>query len=506
MPAISSGVVWSSMSQSLLVRDVRLVSVSSASGAYPVHVRIRDDRIAEISPTLKATPGEEILDAGGRWGIPGLWDHHVHMRQWAERQYRLDLSLTGSAREVLDTVKGALRDWQRRASAAPQVLVGAGFRIAGWPDSASTQALDAISSDTAVVLIAGDGHCGWMNSRAHAFFGITARDGLLEENEWFAVYARLGELTSGANPLIPAFRSAIADAHALGIVGITDFEYADTFRTWPELVHHDVGKLKVRAGFYPEALGAVRSLGLNTGDELAPLVTMGPLKIIADGSLNTMTALCCNPYGDPAAPTFGTQNYSQDELTALLETAKGCGLDGAVHAIGDAAVHDALDAFAATGARGSIEHAQLLCVDDILRMADLNIVASVQPAHLIDDFDVAHAVWADRVDRCYLFASMVRAGVRVALGSDAPVSPLNPWLAMNAAVTRRSASGDIWNSGESLTPEQALLASTNGIPAIAVDGPGDLVLLNHNPLLDPLEQIEVAATVVAGAVVFERTA
>jgi len=493
------------MSDSLLLRDVRIVRAYAHTAEHPVDVRIQHGSVAEVAPSLAPVNGERVLDAAGRWCIPGLWDHHVHMRQWAERRQRIDLAGANSARAVIDLISAYLHSQQTEGEGPGRVLVGAGFRIASWPDVATTSALDAVTGDTTVVLIAGDGHCGWLNSRAQAFFGLAPHEGMLDENEWFAVYSRLGELTSDVLLPAPAYRAAIADAHGLGIVGITDFEYAANFRTWPELVHHSVGSLRVRAGFYPESLDEVCELGLKTGDQLAPGVTLGPLKIIADGSLNTLTAYCCDPYGPGEAAQRGTKNYSQDALREMLSTATAHQLEVAVHAIGDAAASDALDAFAATGARGSLEHAQLLLRDDIARMAEMNIVASVQPAHLIDDFDVAHEVWSDRADRCYLFGSMLRAGVRVTLGSDAPVSPLDPWLAMEAAVQRQSPDGQVWNRAEVLTPAQALFASTNGVTAVTEGAPGDVVLLDHNPLSQPLSSVAVAATVVAGGIVFDCT-
>lgn len=492
------------MPGSLLIRDVRIVGANALNSEQAVDVRITAGVVREIAPSLRALPGEQTIDADGRWCIPGLWDQHVHMRQWAERRQRLDLSGADSAQAVLAAVGLELRTRSDHAQTETPVLIGAGFRVASWPDVATTSALDRVSGDTAVVLISGDGHCGWMNSRAQAFFGLEPHEGMLDENAWFAVYARLGELTAETLPPSPAYRAAIADAHAQGIVGITDFEYAPNFRTWPELVRQGVGALRVRAGFYPESLEEVCSSGLRTGDELAPLVTLGPLKIIADGSLNTLTAYCCAPYGSGDSRTRGTKNYDQDALRGMLELASAHDLDVAVHAIGDAAARDALDAFAVTGARGSIEHAQLLQREDISRMAALDVVASVQPAHLIDDFAVAHDIWADRADRCYLFGSMLRAGVRVVLGSDAPVSPLDPWLAMEAAVKRAAPEGAVWNSAESLTPEQALLASTHGVGAVGVGAVGDLVLLEHNPLTTQLGSVGAAATIIDGDLVFSR--
>ncbi len=179
---------------------------------------------------------------------------------------------------------------------------------------------------------------------------------------------------------------------------------------------------------------------------------MGPLKIISDGSLNTRTAWCCEPYADGARldQPAGAANLSEAELTALLARAHMSGLEVATHAIGDAAVAAALDAYAATGARGSIEHAQLIGRDDVRRIAELDLRASVQPGHLLDDRDLTELIWPGRGDRSFAFRWMLDDGVRLCFGSDAPVSPLDPWLAMAAAVHRSADDRPAWH------PEQAL--------------------------------------------------
>ncbi len=176
---------------------------------------------------------------------------------------------------------------------------------------------------------------------------------------------------------------------------------------------------------------------------------MGPLKIISDGSLNTRTAWCCAPYADPQRLEHpsGQPNLSAAELRDLMSRAHGSALEVATHAIGDAAVAEALAAYAVTGARGSIEHAQLVGRDDVRRMAELDIHASVQPAHLLDDRDLTDRIWGERSARCFAFRWMLDDGVTLALGSDAPVSPLDPWLAMAAAVHRSADEREAWHPG-----------------------------------------------------------
>jgi predicted amidohydrolase YtcJ len=268
---------------------------------------------------------------------------------------------------------------------------------------------------------------------------------------------------------------------------------------------------------YADTLEDVIASGLRTGDPLPGCddrATMGPLKIISDGSLNTRTAWCCQPYADAHRLEYpsGQPNLSGDDLRVLLTRAHTSGLEVATHAIGDAAVAEALAAYAETGARGSIEHGQLVTREDVRRMAQLGLRGSVQPAHLLDDRDLTEKIWGERSERCFAFRWMLDDGVELALGSDAPVSPLDPWLAIAAAVHRSADDREPWHGEQALTPREALAASVDGQPMVRVGSRGDLALLDRDPLADgadtaatgkALRTMPVAATFVAGARVYE---
>jgi predicted amidohydrolase YtcJ len=144
---------------------------------------------------------------------------------------------------------------------------------------------------------------------------------------------------------------------------------------------------------------------------------------------------------------------------------------------------------------------------DITRMGRLGVRASVQPAHLLDDRDVTQQCWPDRADRCFPLRSMIEAGVRLVMGSDAPVASLDPWLAMAAAVHRSADEREPWNPSQSLTTPEALAASTDGQATVAPGSRGDLVILDDDPLKTAtdsgaaaahLRGMRVAATLVAG--------
>lgn len=509
----------------LLVRAVRVVAVDRPTPDGEVDLRLRGGVVTEVGVGLAAAGDEQVLDGEGRWAIPGLWDKHVHLTQWALQASRIDTSGTTSAEDVWTLVRarvaadaGAGEPSSGGGRTAYPLLQGYGHRTATWPREPTVAELDAVSGGRPVVLVSGDAHHGWLNSRALQLFGLAPREGVVAEDEWFPIFARLGEYAGSPQAVEAAVRSAVAAAHARGIVGIVDLEWGDAPAQWQARYAGGLRSLRVRAGVYADRLDTTLAAGRATGDLLVPgfpLVEMGPLKVISDGSLNTRTAFCHEPYVDavPGAADDGrgAPNLSSADLAELMRRAREGGLQVAVHAIGDAALDAALDAFAASGAAGSIEHAQLISPSALARMAALGLTASVQPAHLWDDREAIARCWPDRDERCYAFRSLLSAGVPLALGSDAPVSPLDPWLAIAAAVHRSPDARSAWRPEQSLTLREALAASVDGQGTLRVGSRADLVLVEADPLGGDglgggdhtayLRRMPCAATVVAGRVV-----
>lgn len=472
----------------MLVRGVRIVDLDGsapASGQPLRDVLIRDGVIAAVGEGLPPASGVMEMDGRGRWAIPGLWDAHVHAGQWVRTARMVQLDGTGGPEDVLDRLRRPLA--KRAVRHSGRTLFGFGFRSAGWPRQPTVAELDAASGPTPVVLISGDAHNGWLNSAALNLLGAPAREGAVSESEWFALLRRLDELP-GAVPRPADFANAVHDLAAKGITGLVDFEFADSVLDWPLRLAAGAGPVRVRTAVYPHQMEQVIAAGLRTGDPLpgtGGLATMGPLKVITDGSLGTRTAWTREPYSDgPATPDHpcGVANYSVDELTELIRRATAAGLEVALHAIGDQANAAVLDAVAAGGGRGSVEHAQLISQPDAVRMAALGLRASVQPAHLVDDRDLTERVWGPaRAARSFPLRDLLDAGVRLALGSDAPVAELDPWLAMACAVRRSGDERPGWHPEQALTPREALAASVDG-HRLQVGEPGDLVLLDTDPL------------------------
>lgn len=491
---------------SLILRGARLVPVTTEAPGDPVDVLVEGGRVSAVGPALERPAGAEEVRADGRWLVPGLWDQHVHLAQWTLTSGRLDLAGARSPEDATALVAARVAEY-------PDLpVIGWGHRSAGWEREVTVSELDAVSGDTPVVLISGDAHHAWLNTPALLHFALPVRDSVVRESEWFAAMARLSTLVGDDGTSPEAYRRTLDHAASMGVVGLADFEWSGGVPEWQHRWAEGADVLRVRMATYAEGLDDVLARGLRTGDPLVPgddRLVMGPLKIISDGSLNTRTAWCCEPYGDAYRLEYpsGQPNLSGAELRALLARAHAHGLEVATHAIGDAAVAEALASYAETGAQGSIEHAQMVNRGDVREMARLGIRASVQPAHLLDDRDLTERIWGERSARCFAFRWMLDDGVELALGSDAPVSPLDPWLAMAAAVHRSGDEREAWHGEQALTPLEVLRASVDGAGTVGVGSTGDLALLDHDPLASydtpaeaaaHLRAVTVAGTWVAG--------
>jgi predicted amidohydrolase YtcJ len=468
-----------------------------------VDVHLARGTVAAITPAGEgpepAATARRIA-LGGRFVVPGLYDRHVHFSQWAMVSRRLDLAGADSAAAVAALVAASVDRGE------PEVI-GFGYRDGLWREPVSRAVLDAVSGDVPVVLVAADLHACWVNSaaaRRYGFDEVAGASGVLREDDCFRLVRELDDV---ADEVLDGWvADAAARAAARGVVGVTDYEMRWNRDDWARRAAGGIRSLRVSFGIYTQHLDRAIAEGLRTGEPVPGtdgLVSVGGYKVITDGSLNTRTAWCFEPYpgltGDEA---YGLSTVPLDELVPLMRRADAAGITPAVHAIGDRANAAVLDAFEAVGCRGSIEHAQLLRHEDVARFARLGVVASVQPEHAMDDRDVADRYWAGRTDRAFMLAGLAAAGVELALGSDAPVAPLDPWIAISAAVGRSRDGREPWHPEQAIEARAALAASTSGHGAsVAVGSPADLAVVEHDPLaasVDELRRMPVALTLLAG--------
>lgn len=457
-------------------------------------VRICGGRVDAIEPVSRPAGPGEVVDGRGGTLLPGLVDAHAHLLQWAAARRRVPLGAATSAAHAAAML----------AEAAPpgtDLVRGAHFHAALWPDRPHKTVLDRVLPDRPAALFSNDLHALWLNSAALRLLRREHPTGVFVEDECMALTAALP-----APPPEVADRWVLAAtdaAAARGVTAITDYEYADTVTDWTRRAALRAPSTRIRCVIARFALDLAVERGHRTGDVLPEgggLLGVGPLKLFLDGSLNTRTAHCHDPY--PGGDYRGEALFAADELLALTRRAAAHGLTPALHAIGDAANALALDTFAALGTGGRIEHAQLLAPRDVARFAALGVTAGVQPAHAPDDRDVADTHWPGRTARAFPYAALLAAGARLEFGSDAPVAPLDPWDAIASAVTRRDDDRAPWHPEQSLSLADAVAASTGGRTDVRVGDPADLVL-TARPLPglppDELRDLPITATVLNGA-------
>jgi predicted amidohydrolase YtcJ len=460
-----------------------------------------------------ALPTPDRIDLQGRCVVPGFTDSHVHFPTWALAQTEIALDGVASLAEALARVAGSTRGpWVR----------GRGWRDADWAEKPTAAALDRVTGDTPTALWSKDYHSLWLNTAALRLAGgdllvpggVVERDdageltGILREESAWKFRERFVLVTD--DEWVAATRDGIRLANTRGVTAIHD---KDGWLGAPRIfgrIHERVGlTLRVWQSVPHERITALVEAGIGPrlGDDY---LRLGYLKAFMDGTLGSQTAWMLD--GSGVSITSG------EELQEIIRSGAAAGWPVGVHAIGDRANREALDAFEATrdlwqplGLRHRVEHAQCLAPEDIPRFADLGVACSVQFTHAPSDRDLADRFWGERAAGAYAFRSLLDSGAVVVNGSDAPVEELDPLAGILAGVTRTIDDRPAWHSEQTLTMEQALHASTVAPAWLAGDErrrgkliPGylaDLVVLSRDPVecpLDELDSIEVVATMVGG--------
>ncbi len=480
---------------------------------------IAGDRVAGgVGTHETALPTPEVVDLGGRCVVPGFTDSHVHFPTWSLGRRDLGLDGVRTRAEALDRVQG-------RAPRSGWIR-GQGWRDDGWEARPTKETLDEVTGSTPTALWAKDLHSLWLNSAALALAGgdleteggVVERDGqgeptgvLREEAAW-RFRERFPSVSE--DEWLEVTREGVKLANSRGVTAVHDkdgwigapeiFQRLQergglTLRVWQSLPWKklpELEALRLRSGF---------------GDEY---LRLGYLKVFMDGTLGSQTASMLDG--------SGVRITSGEQLAEIVRAGARAGWPVGVHAIGDRANREALDAFEATkeewaplGLRHRVEHAQCLAAEDLPRFAKLGVVCSVQFSHAPSDRDLADRFWADRLSGAYAFRSLHDSGAVLANGSDAPIEELDPLAGIRAAVQRTIDDRPGWRREEALTVEEALYATTVTPAWVARDErtrgkllPGylaDLVVLSRDPVecpLDELETVAVVATMVGGRWVY----
>jgi hypothetical protein len=448
--------------------------------------------------------------------LPGFTDSHVHFPTWAVAQHEVKLDGCAS----LDEALVRLRD----SPATGAWLRGYGWRSGDWSDTRdpTKEDLDPITGDRPAALIAKDYHSLWLNSAALALAGgdldieggVVERDaqgeptGVLREEAAWRFKERY--MTLPAGDYVEAMRTGIKLANSCGVTCVHDKDgWLGALGLWQRLEAQGSLSLRVWQSVPADHLPELRGLALRSGFG-SPLLRAGYLKVFMDGTLGSETAWMLDG--------SGVQITSGDELADIVRAGAAAGWPVGVHAIGDRANREALDAFEQTrdvwqpaGLRQRIEHAQCLSLDDLPRFAELGVAVSAQFSHAPSDRDLAERFWGDKLEGTYAFRSLIDSGALVANGSDAPIEELDPWAGVVAGVLRTSDERPAWRPQEAVTLDQALHATCVAPAWLSHDErsrgtllPGrlaDLVVLDRDPFaceVAELPEVQVVATMVAG--------
>ena len=459
---------------------------------------VRGDRIVELGSNTAVLghrgPRTEVADARGATVMPAFNDAHTHLRFGSISLDQLDLFGLGS----LDAIQDAIR---RYADANPDRdwIVGRGWLYAAFPGGTPTRAqLDAVVPDRPVYLECFDGHTGWANTTAFRIAGIDdttpdPRDGRIVRD---ASGAATGMLLESAIDLMESIQPKVDDdetlrlvrqglnANAAAGIGACQDAWAqpEDFALFRRLADTD-GSLPLRVRLAMElvpnlgidgwiaALGRFEAAAIE--HEIEGWLRGGILKSFMDGVVETRTAWMLEPY--PGTETRGESRWTDGDLRDAIGIAHARGWQVKLHAIGTAAVRQSLDAFEALGdgeartRRHRVEHIETLDPTDLPRFAELGVVASFQPLHGVPDAGGV-GMWskqlgAELAGSGWRLRSLIGSGAMVAIGSDWPVVPFDPFLEIHAAVNRRTTDGQPPNGfypSEAVSLPQALAAATWG--------------------------------------------
>ena len=476
-----------------------------------------------------------IIDAGNGMIVPGLIDSHIHLLSGGYNLTSVQLRDANSPAEFA----------KRIGDYALSVPAGTWIRGGDWdhtlwggelPDRAW---IDRVTPTHPVWLNRLDGHMALANTAALRAAGVTddvpdvpggeivrnergRLTGILKDNAMTLVERAVPERTQQEQ--LAAIEAAVEYVAARGVTTVHQMgEWSDVEAL---RLAEQRGLLKIRV-YACTPLSEWRRLV----DELAshgrgsPWLRVGGLKGFVDGSLGSHTAAFLEPYSDAPA-SRGVLVNTPEHLEQWTLAADKAGLQVMVHAIGDRAIRIQLDIFEkATQENGPrdrrfrIEHAQHIHPDDLPRFAELDVIASMQPYHAIDDGRWADgAIGAERSLTTYAFRSLLDSGARLALGSDWHVAPPTPLEGVYAAVTRRTIDGehpDGWVPSQKISVDEALRGYTadaayagfmeDEIGTLAAGKYADLVIVDHDLNDMPpeqLDQAQVMLTMTGGDVVF----
>ncbi len=484
--------------------------------------------------------GARQVDGSGKFVLPGLIDSHAHVSSQGFLTVQLNLTGTPSVEDAVQSIVD-----YAKANPGSDWIEGRGWNQVLWPvkEFPTAAHIDAVVSSRPVWLRRIDGHAGWANTKAMEIAGIDddtpdpVGGKILRDSDGHATGTLVDNAMGLVTGKIPppsredyrkAFLTAFRQLTSLGLTGVHDAGINIT-EAEAYLSMADNNEMTMRiyammagAGGNLDAIGTpIHSYG---NDRLA----IASVKLTVDGALGSRGAAMVDPYDDDVE-NRGLPFWTQEELDGFVKKSNDMGFPVGIHAIGDRANKQALDAIAkAQGGKPSplrnrIEHAQVLRLEDIPRFAELDVIAAMQATHATSDMNMAEdRVGPERIKGAYAWRKLLDAGAMIANGSDFPVELANPMHGMYASVTRKSRAGlpeGGWYAGETLTRAETLHSFTWAAAYAAHQEdrlgslePGkwaDFIVVDRDFFEIPeseIDDIQVSQTWVGGDLVFEMCA
>ena len=470
-----------------------------------------------------AGPETEVFDAAGASVLPAFNDAHVHFLMGSRSLGELDLH----GAETQAEVEQRIRDHSAAHTGA--WVVGRGWFYSAFPGGMpGVDLLDRLVPDRPAYLESFDAHTGWANTPALELSGVAERQ-VLKEAAMLRVTRHIPARTRRQE--LDALRAGMALAASRGVGSVQEAgEGQDQVDLWRALQDSGHLTMRVRLAFdmtpglemaaWARRLDAYDEVRMQGGDWIGG----GILKAFADGVVESRTASMLEPYA--GSPALGEPLWSDGELREAVRLADSRGWQVQVHAIGDAAIRQALDAFEGTtpGRRHRVEHIEAPSQADLPRFAGLGVVASMQPQHAEPNRNLRE-VWAANLGPAraaggWPWRTLLRSGARLAFGTDWPVVPLDPAASLSVAVNRQTGDGmpaGGWIPSERLAVAEAVEAWTAGAAfaehaesskgVLRQGMAADVAVLDRDLLATPVAELAAAGvrlTVVGGRIVFRK--
>ena len=482
----------------------------------------------------------KILDLPARLVVPGLVDGHVHFCSFGQTLNLVSLKNLSSLDQCRQKIRTAVSTYP-----PGEWIVGRGWDDRKWKENRPPNRydLDDLAPANPLMLFRADGHTVWVNSMALEKAGVTKSSpdppgGKIERDPATGeptgiMREAIGVLRkfmprSSRDDLKSAALAAQEEALKAGLTGVHSCEMLPQFEALAELDQEEKLKIRVYQLLRPQEADTLSARGMRPGSG-SPRLWVGHMKLFADGSLGSGTALLHEPYKDDPTNN-GLAVLPLETLRDQIRQTYTWGGDVAIHAIGDRAVSNCLAAISEARQlegigpaekRDRLEHVQLHRSSDLALLQSLGVTVSVQPVFTATDWQQAEEKWGhSRCRRAYAWKTFRQAGIPLQFGSDAPFDHINPVLGLQAAVTRQTPEGEPaggWFPEERLSLAEGIEAFTQ-IPAwtsrrettLGSISPGkraDITVFQKNLFEIPPEtwpSIEVEMTMIEGEIVYRK--